>query len=315
LPPAPQAGVSGGQAGKTGTGAVSGAGAGGNSAGIAGSAGESFGGSDNAAGAASFPEAGGTSNVGAAVCDKTITWKTTVTLESVTTSAVEKLLSVTADELTLLFLRDGVPHIARRESASKEFAPAKSVTLPAGYTAAHGATLSSNALRLLIVSDDKQRFAEITRENVTSDFGTTINETPFLAINGTAHQTKRLLSAPVLSASGTHLYFASYSVKGAAFVMEATLGPAGAFSAGSGIEVLAAESVSASRLPTGISSDERALFYFNLQSGKQEACFRDSSSSPFYEKLELADRQNAQPNATCTRLYFSKAEDLVYETP
>ena len=75
------------------------------------------------------------------------------------------------------------------------------------------------------------------------------------------------------------------------------------------------------RRPTGISSDQLTMFYWDELSGTERATFRAAVNAPFVGAIDLGARASAQPNESCTRLYYSaraadsaSIEDVVFSS-
>ena len=69
------------------------------------------------------------------------------------------------------------------------------------------------------------------------------------------------------------------------------------------------------KLPTGLSSDSRTLFYFDEGTGTEVARFRDRPDAPLYDHVDLGALAGATPNAKCDRIYYTSADaNLVTET-
>ena len=69
------------------------------------------------------------------------------------------------------------------------------------------------------------------------------------------------------------------------------------------------------RLPTGLSADQRTLFYFNEETMSEEGRWRaaNSASSPLYDLVSLGMRRGAAPNTACDHLYSGANGDVVVE--
>src|SRR6478735_3648582 len=251
-----------------------------------------------------------------AECARLPAWSGATRVSGVSTEANETLLAMTPDELDLAFLRDGALFVAHRPSTSASFSSGTPVTIPVGFSAAQGAALSADGLRLLLVSDpDQKKLGELTRASRESGFSTTIDTSAFAAINQESNFTRRVYAWPSISLGDDQLIFSS-SLDAASTVVVSSRTESGVFSAprsfGSG---LLDGSDGKRRLPTGVSADGRTLFYFNEESGEEEARWRENnrSESPLYDMLSLGARRNAVPNAGCTRLYSTDNGDVVVE--
>ncbi len=247
-------------------------------------------------------------------------WTGAAPLDVVSTAADEALLSITADELDIAFLRGGALYVAHRGTPSASFAAATAVTLPAGYVADAGVALSADGETLVLVSTDGQSFAGLSRDSRTTAFGATADTTAFVALNNRAVQTLEHFAAPVLAPDGKSFVFAAFTVAGDAgygnsLVYESLL---------SGSEWAMPSNISATGgfsstddkriLPSGLSSDSRTLFYFDESTGTEIARFRDRPDAPLYDHVDLGGLRGAVPNAKCDRVYYSSAGNVLTES-
>jgi hypothetical protein len=331
---APAVGEGGAAAVAGASGAHHGAGAGGARSGTAGEAG---GGAEAAEGGAAGSAAAGPSDGGAAgleqgmivpvtpsVCSETVGWSGPLPLVNVSSNAVERLLSITADELDVVFLRGGTLYRAHRDAPLQTFGAATTVSVPLGYDPSAGAALNPDGKALVLVSDSGQTVAQLTRASRSVAFGTTADPTSFAAINQRALQTMEHFAAPVWAPDGKSFVLTGFTPK-----------PAGGFPAGvQGLSVVyesawagdawaAPNSIShdlfdgttaARPLPSALSSDSRTLFYFDEATSKQVARFRDRPDAPLYTAVDLGLRAGAAPNATCDVIYYSSNGNVLFES-
>jgi hypothetical protein len=251
-------------------------------------------------------------------CAETAHWSGASSVVGVSSAGNETLLSVTADELDLAFLRDGALYVAQRAVSSAELDAGSPIAIPTGWSAARGASLSPDGLRLVLVSDpDQKKLGEITRLTRNAAFGGSVDESAFAAVNQDAVYTGKLYASPVISAGDDQLFFNSTFPLGASTVVVATRSAGNAWSAPLRLTPQLLDGNNTTRrLPSGVSADARTLFYFNEQSGQEEARFRASPSidSPLYDMVSLGARTGAAPNAACNRLYSGSSNDVVVET-
>jgi hypothetical protein len=314
------------------------AGSGGSSATAGGSAGNASsggshhgasGGSHNneAAGAGEGGEAGSVSGEGGAAgeepgtvvvvppaaCPETASWMGATPLASVSTTADERLLSITADELDIAFLRDGAPYVAHRASTKDDFDAGTAVSLPAGYQADAGVALSADGLTLVLVSSDGQSFASLSRATRTDAFGDTPDPSAFQALNARAVQTLEHFAAPVLAPDGKSFVFSAFTLGqfGISVVYESLWAKTEWDMPRHISQDLFDGSADKRPLPTGLSSDSRTLFYFDEAQSKELARFRDRPDAPLYDTIDLGALNGATPNLGCNRLYYSKSGDVL----
>lgn len=257
-------------------------------------------------------------------CSETAVWADASPVESISTAANERLLSISSDELDIVFERDGVPMRAHRELASAAFDEAVALTVADGYSVDAGAALSADGKTLVLLSTTGQSFAAFTRSSRSEDFGTSADDSAFVGINQRAIQTSQHYAAPVLSPDGKSFVFAAYSpvpeggftgsFQGVSLVYEAWW-TANGWAMPESISQDLFDGTSIARpLPSGLSADSRTLFYWDEASGKQMARFRDRPDAPLYTVVELDKRTGAAPNAECDRLYYSSNGDILLGT-
>ncbi len=311
-------------------GSISSAGHAGSHASDAGAGGATVGGNGNATGdggeGAEPPlQVGGSAPMaGPATCSETAKWATAAGVDGVSTAASETLLSVTLDELDLAFLRADVLYVAHRSSPSAAFSTLIPVPLPAGWSAAQGASLSADGKRLILVSDpDQKKLGELTRTARDQAFSADVSEDAFAGVNDDAVYTGRIYASPVVSGGDDQLIFNSGAKEADAGATEAestvvysTRTGGGAWSAPRQLQVKVLDGASgARRLPTGLSADQRTLFYFNEETMQEEGRWRasNSASSPLYDVISLGMRRGAAPNTACDHLYSGANGDVVVE--
>ena len=302
--------------------------------GDAGSAGRAAGGKQNAAdeagqgGAAAVGEAGAAGleqgtvvEVPPSVCSQKAKWSAPTSLAGVDSAGVERLLSITADELDVVFVRDGSLMRAHRDKANADFGAASEVPLPADYGVADGAALSADGKTLLLVATSGQGFAVLTRASRSAAFSTAPDTSAFFAVNARSVQTMEHYASPVLSPDGKSLVFTGFTpepeqgfpggVEGVARVYE-SLWADDAWQMPTSISDGFFDGTTAARpLPSALSSDSRTLFYFDEKSAKQLARFRDRPDAPLNVLVDLGDREGAVPNAACDALYYTSDGDVL----
>jgi len=289
-------------------------GASGDEAGSAGSAGDEDGGSS----ATPIERPGSGATTVPSACAQAAAWSEAAPVTGVSSSARETLLALTPDELDLAFLRDETLYVAHRGKAGAPFSNVSALALPPGFSAAHGAALSADGKRLLLVSHpDQKKLGELTRSSRDSAFSAAIDTSAFAAINQDSSFTGRVYASPTISAADDQLFFNSSFLDASSTIAVSSRTGTGAWSTpktlGAGIFD---GSAGKRRLPTGISADGRTLFYFNEESAEEEARWRATSSisSPLYDMLSLGARRGATPNSACNRLYSESNSDIVVES-
>lgn len=223
------------------------------------------------------------------------------------------LLSMTADERSVAFTTGAddllALHVADRASASGEFTD-RLVTLPEGFEAKSGVALSSDGLELVVVMSDHSGFATLSRGSRSEAFAGDADPTAFVPINRQKPMSGKSVGWPVLSNDGKTLYFVSYF--GASLVRQSERDEHGVFDGGTAIDefTLGGEE-GAYRLINGVSSDQRAIFFFDQATSHQMALFRSAPGAPFYDLLDLGERRGATPNTDCSLVYSSIGSGLV----
>jgi hypothetical protein len=249
------------------------------------------------------------------VCSPAANWSAAAKIPVVSTASAEQLLSVTPDELDLAFLRGGALYVAHRATPTGTFTVGNALPIPLGWSSAQGAALSADGKRLVLVSSDQRALGELTRVDRTSAFSSEPDQEAFATVNQGPIYSGNVYSSPVLSPDDQQLFLNSLAPGGASTVVAATRGPGQVWAAPTRVIAALDGTADARRLPTGVSADGRTLFYFNEQTMKEEARWRDEPqlNSPLYDMVDLGVRRGAQPNTACDHLYSIAAGDVVVE--
>jgi hypothetical protein len=249
-------------------------------------------------------------------CSEAADWAAAAPLAGVSTTDDEKLLSITADELDVVFLRNSALLRAHRSAANGVFDVGSAVTVPDGYDPTAGAALSGDGKTLVLVASDGHGMAALTRAARTDDFGPTADPAAFVALNERAVQTQEHYAQPVLAPDGKSLIFLSYTpgiADNPAVVYESLLS-ANIWAMPNNISKYIFDGTTAKRpLPSGLSSDSRTLFYYDEATSKQVARFRDRPDAPLYTLVDLGGRMGAIPNSTCRRIYYTSNGNVLTE--
>jgi len=315
----------GGGSSKSGAGGRSSTGKSGGGGTDAGSTGEGDGGSAGADSAGAGGEGGADEGaiipVTPGACSETAVWANAAPLAGISTSADEQLLAITADELDILFLRDGLATLAHRDSSSAEFDAGITLTIADGYGVEAGAALSADGKTMVLLATTGQSFAAFTRSSRDVAFDPSADDSAFVGINQRAVQTMQHYAAPVLAPDGKTFVFAAFTPEpeagfprgfaGVSLVYESVWTTSG-WAMPESLSQNLFDGTSASRpLPTALASDSRTLFYLEEGSGKQMARFRDRPDAPLYTVVDLDQRSHAVPAAKCERLYYSSGGDVL----
>jgi hypothetical protein len=247
-----------------------------------------------------------------ALCSMSASWATGALIVAPTGSN-DELDAVTPDELTIAWTEGsgGAATIeyADRSTTSDPFGPAQA--LAAGQFAADRVSLSSDGLRLVVVDADAQGFSELVRASRAAPgnafgapaVGSYANlDTPGTLAAGQSY------GDPVLAADDSAFYYSVYGGGQVTTIFRATRLVSGdTWQVGSPLTSstgLAAQG-SLRRRPTGISSDEQTLFFWDEVQGIERAAWIDESTGAFDLFVDLGPRSMAVPDSMCSRLYYS----------
>lgn len=254
---------------------------------------------------------GGSLSIGGAptfddpVCDVQAAWGNPTSLAVISTpEADERLLSMTHDELTIVFTRGEVPMVADRAAASDDFGTPVTLALPAGFGHEHGLALHPDGLGLVIVSDDGG-FADVGRAARRGGFDGVPSSARFDSLAVNALQYGAGLSSPVLSASGTSLYFTQVGASSSTVfhAQGTTKFPVPAMSEDL---VTLGGTDGDLRLTLSVSADERTLFFFDEALGHAAGLWSSAPGAPFYELAEFPGLQSVFTGLGCSRLYGTR---------
>ncbi|MES1185849.1 MAG: hypothetical protein ABUL60_18700 [Myxococcales bacterium] len=223
------------------------------------------------------------------------------------------LLAMTADERSVAFTTgSGVEltlRVADRDSNQAAFEEVP-VALPDGFDVESGVSLSSDGRKLILVMSDHSGFGELSRAARGDAFAGDADVTAYARINGLKPMSGHSVGWPVLSHDGKDLYFVSYF--GSALVNQSKRDSGGVFDIGTEIDEFTLGGPEGEyKLLSGLSSDQRAIFFFDQKSQHAMALFRSRDGAPFYDPLDLGARRGATPNQDCSRVYSSTPSGLV----
>jgi hypothetical protein len=246
-----------------------------------------------------------------AVCNTSSTWGAGA-LIAASTPSDDELDSITPDELSMAWTvgsgSTAMLEYADRSSSSDPFGVPQA--LAAGQFTADRASLSYDGLRLVVVNADGQGFSELVRSGRTPDdaFGAP-------AVGSYSNlDTAGVLAAgqsygdPVLAADDNVFYYSVYGGgQTTTLFRTARLLTGEAWQVGTPLTAstgLAAQG-SLRRRPTGISSDDQTLFFWDEVLGMERAAWIDHSTGAYDVFVDLGARSMAAPNTACSQLYYS----------
>jgi hypothetical protein len=255
--------------------------------------------------------AGGGPVVPPSLCNPASVWIDGEPL-SISTAVDDFFGSVTPDELSMAFTTtvNGMVQIeyADRASISDAFGAQRSLS---GAFAMDRAALSPDGLELVLVNDDRRSFSEYTRSARADDFSAPGlgSFAAFEDYSQTAMPAANAFADPLLAPDDKTFIYSEYGPG----VVETIHQTKRLFSGDSwslGLSFMAVELTASGtqrRKPTGLSSDARTLFFWDEPMAEERAGFFVYQSDALSNVVDLGQRQGAQPNQACTRLYHSAA--------
>jgi hypothetical protein len=212
--------------------------------------------------------------------------------------------------LTVAWTRtDGSVAVADRATETSSFQPVNIAPMEQLQADARLA-LDPGGTLLLGVAQSGSSFAMLQRPN-TKMLWKSASPAAFGAISDAVAQAGATMSEPVLAASGDAFFYLVTPAAGAPAIYESTLDTStGQWKAGVALPnpELASTDATHRRRPTGASSDDRTLFFFDEMAQVERAAWRDDPASPFHTFQDIAIAPEAAPNGECSLLYF-KAHD------
>jgi len=248
-------------------------------------------------------------------CNVTMQWGTGTKLP-VSTSQPDLFGAITPDELTIAWMTTaGAVLYADRNAATDPFGTPQ--TLSAGI-ALDRVALSPDGLTMIVVPTNRNTLAQVTRGSRSSAFASTLDLAPFVSLDPLSQEgdsgttpTHGLFADPMLSADGQFLYYSQYGVQ--TLTMCESYRKTGDNSPwGQGRNLLepqlgAPDTSGVRMIPTGMSSDDLTLFYWDGVAKTEKAAFRDNAikNNTFKQFLTIGPTyRNAAPVGSCGRIYF-----------
>jgi hypothetical protein len=220
--------------------------------------------------------------------------------------------AITPDELSLAWV-EPIPggsmiQITDRANVASTFATAQSI-VDSDLDPSLGIALSPDGLRLVTLRSNGFGFVEYTRKERSQPLGQPSSE-PFAQINALAGLTPDLVFAdPVLSADDGAFLYSRFSSDPGSTIVESRRADLGAWPVGSAIkgDMLARSGGERCR-PTGLSADQLSLFYRDATTGHLRVASRAAVASAFSVAADVNAGTGAQPNASCSRLYYTATQ-------
>jgi hypothetical protein len=190
-------------------------------------------------------------------------------------------------------------------------------TLTAGI-ALDRVALSPDGLTMIVVETSRNSLAQTTRGSRGSAFSSTLDLAPYASLDPLSQEgdagtspTHGLFADPMLSEDGQFLYYSQTGVF--TLTMHESYRKTGDTSPwGQGRNLLesqlsAPDTSGVHMIPTGMSSDDLTLFYWDGVAKTEKAAFRDNATknNTFKQFLTLGPTfRNAAPVGSCGRIYF-----------
>ena len=248
------------------------------------------------------------------VCDPLAVWGPAMEVPA-NAGSPPQFLSVTPDELTIASasqtLMGTLFTVSERAATTEPFTEGQYLPLR-GYV-----TLSPDGLRLIGLAEGQASYFEITRTLRDGVFGEPVPG-PFTAINADAEANGLTFSGGALSADDRTFFYLAFDDGPNTDPLRVSV-RTGSEPWPVGVPIVACEfkgyGGTLVRTPTGVSADALTLFFFDGARGLERAAFRPTVDDPFVFFTNLADRNLAQPNTACDRLYFGSALRYSEATP
>jgi hypothetical protein len=224
--------------------------------------------------------------------------------------------AVTPDELTIAWMTTaGAVLYADRNAATDPFGAPQ--TLTAGV-ALDRVALSPDGLTMIVVTTSRNTLAQTTRGSRGSAFSSTLDLSPFASLDPLSQEgdsgttpTHGSFADPMLSEDGQFLYYSQTGV----FTLTMCesyrkTGDTSPWGQGRNLQesqFSAPDTSGVHMIPTGMSSDDLTLFFWDGVAKTEKAAFRDNAlkDNTFKQFLTLGPTyRNAAPVGSCGRIYF-----------
>ncbi len=254
----------------------------------------------------SFFDAGGDVAQLSYVCGPGATWDETKL------PLTGRVGGITPDDRTLVWTAPeaGGTRIffAERNGTDETFQAPQPLALDPATVADDRVAITADGLSIAFLVKSQDAFARTTRSARGSAFGAVTRE-GFANINFDTRENRPPagsgLGDAVWAPSGS-FFFSEYGPNRAATVIGTEPKDLSTLLDFGDAELLPVDGKR--RRPTGVAADEHTLFYWDETTQSEKVAFRAPGADRRFVRFEdLGDRRGAVPNATCTRLYFSRA--------
>lgn len=242
------------------------------------------------------------------VCDPGASWGEDTPVP-MTPGLQDQLVAITPDELTLVWYSvtgsAGSLRVADRASVEEEFGEGQVIERDV-------IAVSPDGLRLVALAEDSPGFVELTRTARGEAFSGESTDS-FELLNAEASASGRRLISAAFSADDRTLYYSVLDESDEYPLRVSRRANGEPWPVGERVEVCQLRGFGVlARMPTGVSADGLTLFYYDPIYGTANAAWRASAEGDFVLFQSLGERAPAQPNTTCTRLYYTDAENTLF---
>ena len=263
------------------------------------------------------PVATGEAPEGVYVCPTTVAWVESPTAVAGLVQAPS--ITFSADELTAVWVLpsggQANVHFADRADRSAAFGAGQKISAALGPFETDRAAVSDDGLSIILVRAGRKRLGAITRPSRGGAFA---DDAKLVAdLNGDlggleeagVGDQDHAFHSPALATGAQILLYVDLGPTTGHAVYHAPRDPMSGFKYTGMIDEAILHSAPGTgklRLPTGLSSDQRTIFYVDEVTGTEKVAWRPSRFKEFGAPLDLGARTQASPNATCKRLYHVK---------
>jgi hypothetical protein len=245
------------------------------------------------------------------LCDPKTVWATPGAVDGMSDDAAI-FGSITPDELTMAWMtKDGAIHWADRAKTSDPFGASNEVQ---GDFAVDRVALSADGLRIVATSANRRTFGQITRTSRTAVFDNALDKHPFAGLNASVKERNKTgqLGDIVMSADERTLVFSYWAVVDSTIRISHRASKTDAWGVGVPVAQSGLEPIKgARRRPTGTSTDNRTIFFWDEANGTQLMAQRDGEEAMvFTQIIDIGLRPLAVPNADCTVLVHAAGVDM-----